>query len=122
VSKGIRPRYLGDPFETSVRKDGFFNSLERLDPEDFEKAVLSHPAQDAAKEELYRRYEARTPTGGFAEGGPVSAGLGSLPASENILTSGSISMDFERYVIHGKRTAAHGRFDGHQCPVSVGRG
>ena len=92
VSKGIGPRYLGDPFETSVRKDGWFNSRERLAPKDFEKAVLGHPAQDAAKEELYRRYEARTPTGGFAEGGPVSAGLGSLPESENILTSGTVSM------------------------------
>jgi hypothetical protein len=76
VSKGIRPRYLGDPFETSVRKDGFFNSLERLDPEDFEKAVLSHPAQDAARRELFRRMAERTPTGGYAEGGEVPRSVG----------------------------------------------
>ena len=76
VSKGIGPRYLGDPFETSVRKDGFFNSLERLDPEDFEKAVLSHPAQDAARRELFRRMAERTPTGGFAEGGEVPRSVG----------------------------------------------
>jgi hypothetical protein len=43
VSKGIQARYIGDPFETSVRKDGFFNTRERLDPEDFEKAVLGIP-------------------------------------------------------------------------------
>ena len=76
VSKGIGPRYLGDPFETSVRKDGFFNSLERLDPEDFEKAVLSHPAQDAARRELLRRMAERTPTGGYAEGGEVPRSVG----------------------------------------------
>ena len=92
VASGIKPRYPGDPFSTSVRKDGWFNSRERLAPKDFEKAVLGHPAQDAARRELYRRYEARTPTGGFEEGGPVSAGLGSLPESENILTSGTVSM------------------------------
>ena len=92
VSKGIGSRYIGDPFETSVRKDGFFNTRERLDPKDFEKAVLGIPAQDAARRELFRRMAERTPTGGYAEGGPVSAGLGSLPESENILTSGTVSM------------------------------
>jgi hypothetical protein len=71
VSKGIGSRYIGDPFETSVRKDGFFNTRERLDPEDFEKAVLGIPAQDAARRELFRRMAERTPTGGYAEGGEV---------------------------------------------------
>jgi hypothetical protein len=108
VSKGIQGRYIGDPFETSVRKDGFFNTRERLDPKDFEKAVLGIPAQDAARRELFRRMAERTPTGGYAEGGPVSAGLGSLPASENILTSGSISMSPSKYPNVDPRTAALG--------------
>lgn len=108
VSKGIQGRYIGDPFETSVRKDGFFNTRERLDPEDFEEAVLNHPAQDAARRELLRRMAERTPTGGYAEGGPVSAGLGSLPASEKILTSGSISMSPSKYPNVDPRTAALG--------------
>ena len=43
-----------------------------------------------------------------AEGGPVSAGLGSLPASENILTSGSISMSPSKYPNVDPRTAALG--------------
>ncbi len=76
VSKGIGSRYIGDPFETSVRKDGFFNARERLDPEDFEEAVLNHPAQDAARRELLRRMAERTPTGGYAEGGEVEQPMG----------------------------------------------
>jgi hypothetical protein len=43
-----------------------------------------------------------------AEGGPVSAGLGSLPASENILTSGSISMSPSKYPNVDPRSAALG--------------
>jgi len=76
VSEGIGSRYIGDPFETSVRKDGFFNTRERLDPEDFEKAVLGIPAQDAARRELFRRMAERTPTGGYAEGGEVEKPMG----------------------------------------------
>lgn len=76
VSKGIGSRYIGDPFETSVRKDGFFNRRERLDPEDFEKAVLNHPAQDAARRELLRRMAERTPTGGYEYGGEVEKPMG----------------------------------------------
>lgn len=70
VAKGIG-RYFRDPFETRVLKSGFFNRRERLDPEEFEKAVLSHPAQEAARRELLRRKAARTPTGGYSEGGEV---------------------------------------------------
>lgn len=76
VSKGIGSRYIGDPFETSVRKDGFFNRRERLDPEDFEEAVLNHPAQDAARRELLRRMAERTPTGGYEYGGEVEKPMG----------------------------------------------
>lgn len=76
VSKGIGSRYIGDPFETSVRKDGFFNRRERLDPEDFEEAVLGVPAQDAARRELFRRMAERTPTGGYEYGGEVEQPMG----------------------------------------------
>ena len=44
----------------------------------------------------------------YAEGGPVSAGLGSLPASENILTSGTVSMSPSKYPNVDPRTAALG--------------
>ena len=55
VWSGVKPRYPGDPFSTSVRKPKSPTNkrrLERLDPEDFEKAILNHPAQDAAKRML----------------------------------------------------------------------
>lgn len=71
VSQGLQGRYFGDPFVTRVRKSGFFNRRERLDPEDFEKAVLSVPAQDAARREVLRRMAERTPTGGYKDGGEV---------------------------------------------------
>ena len=64
------------------------------------------PSADPTREDEYGGRVSYTTS--FEEGGPVSAGLGSLPASENILTSGSISMSPSKYPNVDPRTAALG--------------
>ena len=84
VWSGVKPRYPGDPFSTSVRKPKSPTNkrrLERLDPEDFEKAILNHPAQDAAKRmlESIRKRKQNKP---MYAGGPVSMQDGGDPEED----------------------------------------
>lgn len=72
VKAGIQPRYIGDPFGVEVTRAGG----ERLDPKAFEERVLNHPVQDAARRALLQRMAERTPTSGFADGGPVPRSVG----------------------------------------------
>jgi hypothetical protein len=109
VSEGIGSRYIGDPFETSVRKDGFFNARERLDPEAFEKAVLSIPAQDAARRELLRRMAERTPTGGYEYGGEVEKPMG---IENSVTITQSIPANDPRSVALGSRLLKQAGFAG----------